>query len=50
MKISLQRLENIIIDLKNDNDWVNDSKSKAEYDGLCQGLDRLINHIKKTGE
>ena len=45
MDIKLQQLKNIIEDLKNDNEWVNDSHSQAEHKGLCDGLDRLMKHL-----
>ena len=45
MYIKLEQLKNIITDLKSDNEWVNDSLTQAEHKGLCDGLNRLLNHI-----
>ncbi len=46
--ISLSTIENIAKDIINDDEWVNDSHSKSEHDGIKDGLQRLIKHIKKT--
>jgi len=48
MKITLERIQNIAQDIKEDDSWVNDSHTQAEYKGICYGLNTLINHIKET--
>ena len=50
MQITLERLKNIITDLKSDDEWVNDSHTQAEHNGLCDGLDRLFKHVLETKE
>jgi hypothetical protein len=47
MKITLERIQNIAQDIKEDDSWVNDSHTYTEYKGICYGLDTLINHIKE---
>ena len=47
-KITLKRIQNIAQDIKEDDSWVNDSHTQAEYKGICYALDTLINHIKQT--
>lgn len=46
--ISLSTIKNIAKDIIDDDEWVNDSHSKSEYDGVKDGLHRLIKHIKKA--
>ncbi len=48
--ITLQRIKNIAQDIKDDSEWVNDSHTQSEYIGICDGLDRLINHLKEVQE
>ena len=50
MNVKLEQLKNIITDLKNDDEWVNDSLTQAEHKGLCDGLNRLLKHITETKE
>ena len=46
--ITLERLKNAIADKKeSEKEWVNDSHSKAEYQGACQGLDMLFRHFEE---
>ena len=45
--ITLERIKNIVIDIKSDDEWVNDSQTQAEYKGVCDGLDMLVNHLVK---
>ena len=47
-KITLKSIQNIAQDIKEDDSWVNDSHTHAEYKGICYALDTLINHIKET--
>tara|TARA_R100000900_G_scaffold113354_2_gene88438 strand:- start:316 stop:468 length:153 start_codon:yes stop_codon:yes gene_type:complete len=50
MKISLERLINIIKDIQNDDEWVNDSHTKSEYYGGIRAMkiitDQLLEEIK----
>jgi len=45
IKITLSKIKNIVTDIKNDDEWVNDSHSAYEHKGICDGLDRLVKHI-----
>tara|TARA_R100000322_G_C5444376_1_gene191389 strand:- start:2596 stop:2820 length:225 start_codon:yes stop_codon:yes gene_type:complete len=45
IKITLSKIKNIVTDIKNDDEWVNDSYSAYEHKGICDGLDRLVKHI-----
>ena len=47
MKISLNELKNIMKDIENDDEWVNDSHSRAEYLGGVKAMKRIINHIEE---
>ena len=47
---SLDRIIAISDDIKNDTEWVNSSKTKATYEGVCSGLNMLINHLKEIEE
>ena len=44
--ITLEQIKNIVIDIKSDDEWVNDSQTQAEYKGGCDGLDMLVNHLE----
>ena len=48
--MTLERIKNIVIDIKADKEWVNDSHTQAEYKGVCDGLDRLVNHLEEVKE
>lgn len=48
MKIELSRIKRIAKDIKADDEWVNDSHSAAEYQGVKSGLDMLISHLEST--
>ena len=45
--ITLEQIKNIVIDIKADDEWVNDSQTQAEYKGVCDGLDMLVNHLEE---
>ena len=45
--ITLEQIKNIVIDIKSDDEWVNDSQTQAEYKGVCDGLDMLVNHLEE---
>ena len=48
MAITLQELKNAVDDIKDDDEWVNDSHTKAEHRGVCRGLDMLIRHLEEV--
>ena len=48
--ITLERLKNAVADIKADDEWVNDSHTKAEHRGVCEGLDRLVRHFEELQE
>jgi len=50
MKITLERIKNIAHDIKEDDSWVGDSESRAEYKGVVEGLDMLIRHLEECAE
>ena len=45
--ITLEQIKNIVIDIKYDDEWVNDSQTQAEYKGVCTGLNMLVNHLEE---
>ena len=45
--ITLENLKNAVADIKADDEWVNDSQTEAEYKGVCDGLDMLVNHLEE---
>ena len=45
--ITLQRIKNIAEDIIADDEWVNDSHTKAEHRGVCKGLDMLVEHFEE---
>ena len=45
--ITLEQIKNIVIDIKYDDEWVNDSHTKAEHNGVCRGLDMLVEHLEE---
>lgn len=46
--ISEDKIKRIAQDIINDDEWVNDSHSKAEHNGIRNGLERLLNHLEET--
>ena len=48
--VTLERIKNIITDIKSDDEWVNDSHTHSEYKGVCDGLDILVKHLEETDE
>ena len=50
MNITLQRLKNAVKDIKENSYGGNDSHSIAEYRGICDGLDRLVQHFIELEE
>ena len=49
MHITLDELKNAVQDIKQDDEWVNDSHSKSEHNGVCNGLDMLVRHFEEVG-
>ena len=47
MQIEINRLKNAVKDIKEGWDSPNDSHTKAEYNGMCEGLDMLLKHFKE---
>ena len=47
MNITLQRLKNVVKDIKSEWYEGNDSHSTAEYRGACESLDMLIKHFQE---
>jgi len=45
--ITLKQIKNIVIDIKDDDEWVNDSHTHSEYKGVCEGLDMLVRHLEE---
>jgi hypothetical protein len=46
--ITMEQLKNAVADIKADDEWVNDSHTKAEHRGVCNGLDMLIRHFEEV--
>ena len=47
-EITLERIKRIAKDIKEDDEWVNDSHTATKYIGVCDGLDILIKHLEET--
>ena len=46
--ITLEQLKNAVADIKeSEKEWVQDSHTKAEYQGVCEGLDMLVRHFEE---
>ncbi len=50
MKIELERIKRIAKDIISDDEWVNDSHSSAEHQGIKSGLDMLVTHLEQMEE
>jgi soluble cytochrome b562 len=49
--ITLEQLKNAVTDIKqSEKEWVQDSHTEAEYQGVCEGLDMLIRHFEELKE
>ncbi len=46
--ITIERLKNIAEDIIADDEWVNDSHTKSEHEGIKDGLNRLIRHLEEV--
>ena len=47
-EITLERIKRIAKDIKEDDEWVNDSHTATKYIGVLEGLDILIKHLEET--
>tara|TARA_R100000654_G_C2652123_1_gene123357 strand:- start:186 stop:353 length:168 start_codon:yes stop_codon:yes gene_type:complete len=47
-EITLETIKRIAKDIKEYDEWVNDSHTKAKHNGVCEGLDMLIEHLEET--
>ena len=50
MNITLDQIKNIAKDIMSDKEWVQDSHTKSEHIGVCDGLNRLIKHLEHLDE
>ena len=48
--ITIEDFKRVIQDIKDDKEWINDSHSKFEYIGICQGLDRALRHFEEISK
>ena len=48
--ITIDRIKNIAEDIIADEEWVNDSHTKSEHEGIKAGLYALIHHLEETEE
>ena len=47
LSITLEEIKRAVADIKADDEWVNDSQTKAEHRGVCNGLDMLVKHFEE---
>ena len=45
--VKLEQIKRAVADIKADDEWVNDSHTKAEHRGVCKGLDMLVRHFEE---
>jgi hypothetical protein len=45
--VSLERIRNIAKDIIDDTEWINDSHTQAEHNGIKDGLERLIRELEE---
>ena len=50
LSITLEEIKRAVADIKADDEWVNDSHTKAEHRGVCNGLDMLVRHFEELQE
>ncbi len=49
--LTIERIKNIADDIIESNEeWVNDSHSASEYEGMINALNMLIEHLEETEE
>lgn len=46
MKIELKQIKQIASKITEDDSWVNDSHTSAEYNGICYGINTLIEKLE----
>ena len=46
--ITLERIKKIANDIIADTEWVNDTHTEVEHNGIVDGLNRLIEHLEET--
>jgi len=46
-KYSLERIKRISSGIISDDEWVNDSHTRSEHNGIMYGLSRLIDHLTR---
>lgn len=46
MKIELKQIKQIASKITEDDSWVNDSHTSAEYNGICYGINTLIQELE----
>ena len=46
-RVKLEQIKRAVADIKADDEWVNDSHTKAEHIGVCKGLDMLVRHFEE---
>ena len=50
LMITLEQIKNIAEDIIADDEWINDSHTQSEHNGIKAGLYALIHHIEETKE
>ena len=50
MSITIKQIRSIAADIIADTEWVNDSHTISEHDGVVSGLEQLIRHIEEIKE
>lgn len=48
MKITIDKIKDIVKDIISDDEWVNDSSSRHEHNGVKNGLNQLVEHLEET--
>ena len=46
--ITIERIKDIAEDIIADTEWVDDTHTKAEHNGIVDGLNRLIKHLEEV--
>tara|TARA_R110000823_G_scaffold225286_1_gene353112 strand:+ start:338 stop:577 length:240 start_codon:yes stop_codon:yes gene_type:complete len=50
LMITLEQIKNIAEDIIADDEWINDSHTQSEHNGIKAGLYALIHHLEETEE
>jgi hypothetical protein len=48
--ITIEQIKRIAEDIIADDEWVNDSHSGAEHQGVKMGLEMLVRHLQETND